>query len=81
MAVVSGVGPFSAPAPPEPSAANLAPACVFGASVICVDVFVRLFPGKHTFRIEESNAFLACSLSLSFGVMVRGPAAAPPERS
>ncbi|EQK99837.1 Zinc/iron permease [Ophiocordyceps sinensis CO18] len=45
-------------------------ACVFGASVICVDVFVRLLPGKHNFRIEESNAFLACSLSLSFGVML-----------
>ncbi|KAM4057087.1 ZIP zinc transporter [Hirsutella rhossiliensis] len=45
-------------------------ACVFGASVICVDVLVRFLPGKHNFRIEESNAFLACSLSLSFGVML-----------
>ena len=45
-------------------------ACVFGASIICVDVIVRLFPGKRNFRIQDSNAFLACSLSLSFGVMV-----------
>lgn len=45
-------------------------ACVFGASIICVDVFVRMIPGQKNFRIEESNVFLACSLSLSFGVMV-----------
>lgn len=45
-------------------------ACVFGASVICVDIFVRLLPGKKDFRIQDSNTFLACSLSLSFGVMV-----------
>ncbi|KAG6134335.1 hypothetical protein E4U38_001211 [Claviceps purpurea] len=45
-------------------------ACVFGASIICVDFIVRLFPGKHTFRIQESNFFLASSLSLSFGVMM-----------
>ncbi|KZZ95890.1 vacuolar Zn-iron permease [Moelleriella libera RCEF 2490] len=45
-------------------------ACVFGASVICVDFIVRLFPGKRNFRIQESNVFLACSLSLSFGVML-----------
>ncbi|PHH82671.1 hypothetical protein CDD82_5211 [Ophiocordyceps australis] len=45
-------------------------ACVFGASIICVDVVVRLFPGKHNFRIQESSIFLACSLSLSFGVML-----------
>lgn len=44
-------------------------ACVFGASLICIDVVVRLFPGKRNFRIEESSGFLACSLSLSFGVM------------
>jgi ZIP family zinc transporter len=41
-----------------------------GASIICVDVLVRLLPGKSNFRIQESNVFLACSLSLSFGVMV-----------
>jgi ZIP family zinc transporter len=46
-------------------------ACVIGAAIICVDWLVRLFPGKRNFRIQESNAFLACSLSLSFGVMVR----------
>ncbi|PNY24944.1 Zinc-regulated transporter 3 [Tolypocladium capitatum] len=45
-------------------------ACVFGAAIICVDVVVRLFPGKQTFRIQESNVFLASSLSLSFGVML-----------
>ena len=46
-------------------------ACIFGASVICIDIPIRLIPGKRHFRIQESNAFLACSLSLSFGVMVR----------
>ncbi|KAL8294349.1 hypothetical protein RB597_007940 [Gaeumannomyces tritici] len=45
-------------------------ACVAGASIICVDSLVRLFPGQKRFRIQESNVFLACSLSLSFGVMV-----------
>lgn len=45
-------------------------ACVIGSSIICVDVFVRLFPGKKDFRIQDSNTFLACSLSLSFGVMI-----------
>ncbi|KAI1492180.1 ZIP zinc transporter [Biscogniauxia mediterranea] len=45
-------------------------ACVLGASIICVDVVVRLLPGKGDFRIQDSNAFLACSLSLSFGVML-----------
>ncbi|POR35642.1 Zinc-regulated transporter 3 [Tolypocladium paradoxum] len=45
-------------------------ACVFGAAIICVDVVVRLLPGKRNFRIQESSVFLACSLSLSFGVML-----------
>ncbi|KAG5757176.1 hypothetical protein H9Q72_005828 [Fusarium xylarioides] len=45
-------------------------ACVVGASIVCVDVIVRLFPGKRNFRIQDSNVFLACSLSLSFGVML-----------
>ncbi|KAI6783909.1 Zinc-regulated transporter 3 [Emericellopsis cladophorae] len=45
-------------------------ACVFGAAIIFVDALVRLFPGKHKFRIAESNVFLAASLSLSFGVML-----------
>ncbi|KAL8321912.1 hypothetical protein RB593_004130 [Gaeumannomyces tritici] len=45
-------------------------ACVAGASIICVDSLVRLFPGQKRFRIQESNVFLACSLSLSFGVMI-----------
>jgi zinc transporter, ZIP family len=45
-------------------------ACSLGATIICVDVLVRHFPGQKHFRIQDSNAFLACSLSLSFGVMV-----------
>ncbi|KAI1457643.1 Zinc/iron permease [Annulohypoxylon moriforme] len=45
-------------------------ACVIGSCIICVDVIVRLFPGKKDFRIQDSNTFLACSLSLSFGVMI-----------
>ncbi|KAH9898933.1 ZIP zinc transporter [Xylariomycetidae sp. FL2044] len=45
-------------------------ACVLGASIICVDELVRRFPGKRNFRIQDSNTFLACSLSLSFGVML-----------
>ena len=48
-------------------------ACSVGATIVCVDVLVRLFPGKEDFRIQDSNDFLACSLSLSFGVMVRLP--------
>ncbi|KAF7443164.1 hypothetical protein A1F99_126710, partial [Pyrenophora tritici-repentis] len=39
------------------------------SSIICVDVVVRLFPGKKNFKIENSNAFLSTGLSLSFGVM------------
>lgn len=46
-------------------------ACTFGASIICVDLVVRLFPGHKNFKIEDSNAFLSTGLSLSFGVMVR----------
>ncbi|QIX00225.1 hypothetical protein AMS68_005742 [Peltaster fructicola] len=45
-------------------------ACVIGASVICVDIIVRLFPGKKNFRIQDSDTFLSASLSLSFGVML-----------
>jgi ZIP family zinc transporter len=45
-------------------------ACVAGASVIFVDILVRQFPGKRGFRIQDSNVFLASSLSLSFGVML-----------
>ncbi|KAF2803622.1 uncharacterized protein BDZ99DRAFT_512056 [Mytilinidion resinicola] len=42
----------------------------FCASVICVDVIVRQFPGQKNFKIQNSNNFLSCSLSLSFGVMI-----------
>ena len=45
-------------------------ACVVGASIICVDIIVRQFPGKRDFKIQDSNAFLSASLSLSSGVMV-----------
>lgn len=48
-------------------------ACVMGACVICVDLLIRYIPGKQDFRIQDSSSFLACSLSLSFGVMVSGP--------
>ena len=45
-------------------------ACVLGASVICIDILIRQFPGKQNFRIQDSDTFLSASLSLSFGVMV-----------
>ncbi|KAI9734328.1 MAG: hypothetical protein M1834_002434 [Cirrosporium novae-zelandiae] len=45
-------------------------ACVVGSSIICVDIIVRRFPGMRNFKIEDSNVFLASSLSLSFGVML-----------
>jgi len=45
-------------------------ACVFGASLICVDIFIRLIPGKRDFDIQKSTGFQAASYSLSFGVMV-----------
>ncbi|KAI0480241.1 ZIP zinc transporter [Xylariaceae sp. FL0804] len=45
-------------------------ACVLGGGIIYVDILVRLIPGKSDFRVQDSNTFLACSLSLSFGVML-----------
>lgn len=45
-------------------------ACILGASVICVDIIIRQFPGKRNFRIQDSDTFLSMSLSLSFGVML-----------
>lgn len=51
--------------------ADLYAACTFGASVICVDLVIRQFPGHRNFKIEDSNTFLSTGLSLSFGVMVR----------
>jgi ZIP family zinc transporter len=45
-------------------------ACTLGASIICIDILVRLIPSKRNFRIQDSGVFLASSLSLSFGVMV-----------
>ncbi|KAF2477593.1 Zinc/iron permease [Lindgomyces ingoldianus] len=40
------------------------------ASIICVDLIIRQFPGKRNFKIEHSNHFLSSGLSLSFGVMI-----------
>jgi len=45
-------------------------ACVLGASIICADIIIRHFPGMKNFRIQDSDAFLSSSLSLSFGVML-----------
>lgn len=45
-------------------------ACVAGAMIICVDLIIQRIPGKHSFRIQDSNTFLSASLSLSFGVML-----------
>lgn len=45
-------------------------ACVCGASVICVDIIMRLIPRYRNFEIANSDTFLSASLSLSFGVMV-----------
>lgn len=45
-------------------------ACMVGASIICVDLIIQRIPGYRNFRIQDSNAFLSSSLSLSFGVMV-----------
>ena len=50
---------------------NWTTACVFGSSIICVDLIIQHIPGKQNFRIQDSNIFLSSSLSLSFGVMVR----------
>ncbi|KAE9979609.1 hypothetical protein EG328_000776 [Venturia inaequalis] len=45
-------------------------ACMAGASIICVDLIIQQIPGHRNFRIQDSNAFLSSSLSLSFGVML-----------
>ena len=45
-------------------------ACVAGSSIICVDLIIQQIPGQRNFRIQDSNAFLSSSLSLSFGVML-----------
>lgn len=45
-------------------------ACVVGSSIICVDLIIQCIPTKRNFRIQDSDAFLSASLSLSFGVMV-----------
>lgn len=45
-------------------------ACVFGALFICIDLLVRCLPRHKDFRIQDSNGFLSCSMSLSAGVML-----------
>ncbi|KAF2996063.1 hypothetical protein E8E13_003783 [Curvularia kusanoi] len=45
-------------------------ACTFGASIICVDLVIRMIPKYRNFKIEDSNVFLSTGLSLSFGVMI-----------
>ncbi|OCK80790.1 hypothetical protein K432DRAFT_327579 [Lepidopterella palustris CBS 459.81] len=45
-------------------------ACTAGASIICIDILIRQFPGHNNFKIQDSNPFLSSSLSLSFGVMI-----------
>ena len=45
---------------------------MLGALIICIDLLIRKIPTDtcRDFRIQNSNAFLSSSLSLSFGVMV-----------
>ena len=43
---------------------------VVGSSIICIDLIVQRIPSKRKFRIQDSDAFLSASLSLSSGVMV-----------
>lgn len=50
---------------------KVSPACTLGACFIYIDFLVRLFPGMQSFRVQDSNGFLGCSMSLSAGVMVR----------
>jgi ZIP family zinc transporter len=45
-------------------------ACVLGSSLICIDVLLRRFSRRKSFRIVNSNGFLSASLCLSAGVMV-----------
>lgn len=71
LSIVAGLGTSDTPLCGGPSLTRAPPACCFGATIICVDFLVRLIPSQKSFRIQDSNAFLASSLSLSFGVMVR----------
>ncbi|OBT46793.1 hypothetical protein VE00_01894 [Pseudogymnoascus sp. WSF 3629] len=45
-------------------------ACVVGSSIICIDLLLRRVPRWKDFSIQDSSLFLACSMSLSFGVMI-----------
>lgn len=45
-------------------------ACIFGSSIICIDLILRHIPRWKDFRIQDSSVFLGCSMSLSFGVMI-----------
>ncbi|KAI0389800.1 Zinc/iron permease [Xylariaceae sp. FL0594] len=68
LCIVSGIGECYSPA--AIGHTKWARSCVLGASIICIDIILQLLPGKKDFRIQDSNNFLACSLSLSFGVMI-----------
>ncbi|KFY34696.1 hypothetical protein V495_08126, partial [Pseudogymnoascus sp. VKM F-4514 (FW-929)] len=45
-------------------------ACVVGSGIICIDLLLRRIPRYKDFSIQDSSLFLACSMSLSFGVMI-----------
>ncbi|KAL5351306.1 Zinc transporter [Pseudogymnoascus australis] len=45
-------------------------ACVVGSSIICIDLVLNRIPRWKNFSIQDSSLFLACSMSLSFGVMI-----------
>ena len=71
MTCISGVGTFASRTENDSRVvANLSSACVLGASIICADIIIRCIPSQRNFRIQDSDAFLSSSLSLSFGVMV-----------
>jgi len=44
---------------------------VLGACFINLDIILHVVPSWRSFNIRQSTTFLAASLSLSFGVMVR----------
>ncbi|KFY17178.1 hypothetical protein V491_05093 [Pseudogymnoascus sp. VKM F-3775] len=56
-------------------------ACVLGSSIICIDLVLRHIPRWKHFSIQDSSLFLACSMSLSFGVMVTTPQATTSTRA
>lgn len=61
---------FSRARDPRGSLTIVPLACAFGSSFVCVDLVARFLPFRAQFRVSQSPTFQACSLSLSFGVMV-----------